>query len=149
MDLIFPLLLDELHASERTVDLFISHMWRLDDNAAYHQFEQLLKSNADFKWRNLSAIQFDPLGNKSEAQLRSSLRSQICASSCFVLLSDMFIGHQKWIREEIDIAKSFSKPIIGITPRTHEPTPPAVKLASKQVVGWDPESIVNAIKRWG
>lgn len=58
----------------------------------------------------------------------------------------MYVSYSYWIQTEIEIAKAYNKPIIGIIPWGNEKTPKAVSDAAKVVVGWNTDSIVNAIK---
>ena len=60
----------------------------------------------------------------------------------------MYVNHRKWIQEEIDIAQSYSKPIIGVIPWGQERVPIEVQKIAEEMVGWQTSSIVDAIRRW-
>ena len=60
----------------------------------------------------------------------------------------MYVNHRKWILEELEIAKSYGKPIVGIIPWGQERTPVEVHNAAKEMVGWNTESIVAAVRKW-
>lgn len=53
----------------------------------------------------------------------------------------------KWIQREIDIAVEYGKPIIGIKPWGQEKIPQAVAKVAKEIVGWNTDSIVSAIRK--
>ena len=59
----------------------------------------------------------------------------------------MYVNHRRWIQEEIDIAIYYEKPIIGVTPWGQERVPIEVQNVAKEMVGWQTNSIVAAIRR--
>ena len=132
----------------KTYDLFLSHVWRKVDNSEYYRLESLLKEAANFRWRNYSVPEHDPLGTKTDGELRQALRRQIGPINCFLVVSGMYVYHRKWIQEEIDIALSLNKPIVGIVPWGQNRVPIEVQKIAKEMVSWQTISIVNAIRRW-
>ncbi len=132
----------------KTYDLFLSHMWRKIDNSEYYRLENLLKQANNFAWRNYSVPEHDPLGTKTDKELREALDLQIRPVNCFLIISGMYVNHRKWIQEELDIAKSYGKPIIGIIPQGQERIPVEVQNAANEMVGWNTDSIVTAVRKW-
>ena len=132
----------------KTYDLFLSHVWRRVHNSEYYRLEKLLKQATNFSWRNYSVPEHDPLGTKTDRELRRALDRQIRPINCFLIVSGMYVNHRKWIQAEIDIAQSYSKPIIGVIPWGQERVPIEVQKISKEMVGWQTSSIVDAIRRW-
>lgn len=132
----------------KTYDLFLSHMWRKADNSEYYRLENLLKNANNFTWRNYSVPGHDPLGTKTDKELREALNDQIRPVNCFVIVSGMYVNHRKWIQEEMEIAKSYGKPIVGVIPWGQERTPVEVQNAAKEMVGWNSDSIVAAVRKW-
>lgn len=132
----------------KTYDLFLSHMWRKIDNSEYYRLENLLKQANNFSWRNYSVPEHDPLGTKTDKELREALNHQIRPINCFLIISGMYANHRKWIQEELEIAKSYGKSIIGIIPQGQERTPVEVQNAAKEMVGWNTDSIVTAVRKW-
>jgi hypothetical protein len=132
----------------KTYDLFLSHMWRKNENSEYYRLESLLKNAPNFLWRNYSVPEHDPLGAQSDAQLRTALDRQIRPVNCFLIISGMYASYRKWIHEELTIAQSYNKPIIGIIPQGQVRTPVEVQNASREMVGWNTDSIVSAIRKW-
>lgn len=131
----------------KTYDLFLSHMWRKTDNSEYYRLESLLQGANNFSWRNYSVPEHDPLGTKTDQQLRDALDRQIRPVNCFLIISGMYVNHRKWIQEELEIAKSYKKPIVGIIPWGQERTPVEVQNAAKEMVGWNTASIVAAVRK--
>jgi hypothetical protein len=132
----------------KTYDLFLSHMWRKTDNSEYYKLESFLKEANNFSWRNYSVPEHDPLGTKTDKELREALNRNIRPVNCFLIVSGMYVNHRKWIIEELEIAKSYGKPIVGIIPWGQERTPLGVQNAAKEMVGWNTESIVAAVRKW-
>ena len=131
----------------KTYNLFLSHVWRKAQNSEYYRLEQLLRNARNFIWRNYSVPEHDPLGTRTNSQLRNALDRQISPVSCFVVIAGMYVNHRQWIQEEIKIAKRYGKPIVGLVPRGHERTPLAVSNVADEMVRWQTSSVVAAIRR--
>ena len=70
-------------------------------------------------------------------------------TSCVLILAGVYASYSKWINEEIEIAKSYGKPIIAIENWGAERTSKVVKDNADKVVKWQGKSIVNAIIELG
>jgi len=132
----------------KTYDLFLSHVWRREENSEYYRLEKLLKEAPLFSWRNYSVPEHDPLGTKTDRQLSEALDRQIRPINCFLVVSGMYVNYRKWIQKEIDIAIGYGKPIIGVIPWGQERVPVDVQDVAKEMVGWQTDSIVSAIRKW-
>ncbi len=132
----------------KTYDLFLSHMWRSDENSEYYRLEKFLKTANNFSWRNYSVPEHDPLGTKTDKELQDALDRQIKPINCFIIVAGMYVNHRKWIQKELDIAKYYGKPIVGVIPWGQERTPVEVQNAAKEMVGWNTDSIVAAVRKW-
>lgn len=130
--------------SLKTYRLFISHAWTY--NAEYYRLLSMLGSAPNFKFHNYSVPEHDPLNTKTDAQLRKALHNQIKPVHCVLILAGMYVNHRKWIQEEINIAKGYKKPIVGIRPRGQKRTPKEVQDAAVVMVSWNTNSIVRAIR---
>ena len=111
----------------KTYDLFLSHVWRKDYNSEYYRLENLLNEASYFYWRNYSVPGHDPLGTKTDSELRKALDRQIRPINCFLVVSGMYVNYRNWIQEEINIAQDYDKPIIGVIPWGQERVPIEVK----------------------
>ena len=132
----------------KTYDLFLSHVWRRHQNSDYYRLVSLLKEASLFYWRNYSVPEHDPLGTKTDKQLREALTRQIRSVNCVLIVSGMYVSYRKWIQEEIDIAKDYGKPIVGIIPLGQQRVPTEVQSIALEMVGWRKSSIVSAVRRW-
>jgi hypothetical protein len=108
----------------------------------------MLKAASNFYWRNYSVPEHDPLGTKTDKELQDALDRQIKPVNCFIIVAGMYVNHRKWIQKELDIAKSYGKPIVGVIPLGQKRTPVEVKNAAKEMVRWNTDSIVAAIRKW-
>lgn len=133
----------------RSYDLFISHAWSYDER--YQGICRLLDSVPGFIWRDYSAPRthpaVDPGTDVGRNTLRAILNERVRQSSCFLLSAGMFVNHRYWVQAEIDFAKYYRKPIIGVMRRGQERTPQSVYDIADEVVAWNSNSIASAIIR--
>lgn len=129
-------------------DLFLSHVWREEENSEYYRLEKLLNDAPNFKWRNYSVPEHDPLGTETDRQLSQALDQQISPINCFLVVSGMYVNYREWIQKEIDIAIGYGKPIIGVIPWDQKRIPTDVQDVADEMVGWRTSSIVSAIRKW-
>jgi hypothetical protein len=125
---------------------FISHAWNYHDE--YLRLENMLKSAPQFKFRNASVPCTNclpPPLNKSKIQ--EALDEQIRISNVVLILSGMHAAHSEWVDTEISIAAKYQKPIIGVIPRGQKKIPKIVQESAKELVHWNTDSIVEAIRK--
>jgi len=132
----------------KTYDIFISHAWRYSDD--YDCLVKLLNEAQNFKWRNYSDPEHDPVIDPNDVvgrrKLEKELDEQIRPVNCVIVISGMYAAYSNWIQTEINIATSYMKPIIGIKPWGQERVPQAVQDVAVKMVGWNTDSIVSAIR---
>lgn len=133
----------------KSYDLFISHAWSY--NVDYYKLEKMLKEALLFKWRNYSVPVHDPLVDPKtsvgKTKLTQLLDNQVKPVNCVLILGGMYAAHSDWILKEIEIAKAYKKPIIGIYPWGQQNIPLAIQNAATELVGWNTNTIVSAIRR--
>ena len=128
-----------------TYNLFISHSWAYSD--AYEKLVNLLNAKPYFDYNNYSVPKNDPIHNAPyEYQLKEAIRKQMQPASCVLIMAGVYSTYSKWINIEIELAKSMNKKIIAIEPWGAERTSKTVKDAADVIVGWNTDSIVNAIR---
>ncbi len=127
-------------------NLFISHSWAYSD--AYEKLIGLLNSKGGyFPYKNYSVPQNDPIHNApNQALLYAAIENQIKPASVVLILAGVYSSYSKWINIEIKIAKQLGKPIVAIEPWGSEKTSNVVKEAADEIVKWNTDSIVNAIR---
>ncbi len=129
----------------KTYDLFISHAWTYDDD--YYGLVQFLDNANLFKYRNYSVPQHDPLDANNASRLMAALDRQVRPVNVVLIISGMYVNYRDWIQYEIELAQGYGKPIVGIRPWGSQRVPVAVQSAATEMVGWNTNSIVGAIRR--
>jgi len=134
----------------RDYHLFISHSWTYGDS--YDGLVKLLNNRPYFEWTDFSVPKNDPIHNApNEEKLRNAIREQMAHASCVIILAGVYASYSKWINIEIDLAKNAfysPKPIIAIEPWGSEKTSAVVKNNADVIVGWNTQSIVEAIQNY-
>ena len=125
--------------------LFISHAW--DYNNQYNNLVNLLQGKALFTFYNHSVPKHDPLDAKTTKQLEERLRNQIKGCHVVLVIAGVYPSYREWIQKEIEIAAEYGKPIIGVKPLGQQNISAMVQLYSKEIVAWNSDAIVNAIRR--
>lgn len=132
----------------RTFNLFISHSWAYDDQ--YEGLVNLLEQKPRFRFRNYSVPRDDPVHNVGSAtDLREAIKQHMAPASIILILAGVYATYSKWIDEEIALAeRGFvgPKPIIAIKPWGNKRISDRVKSAADKIVGWNTDSIVQAIR---
>ena len=128
-----------------TYNLFISHSWTYSN--AYDNLVKLLDTKSCFNYKNYSVPKDDPIHNKEkDCQLKEAIRRQMQHTNCVLILAGVYATYSKWINIEIELAKSMKKKIIAIEPWGAEKTSTEVKNSADVIVGWNKDSIVDAIR---
>ena len=107
----------------------------------------MLNSYSYFTYKNYSVPKNDPIHNAPyEYQLKEAIRNQMQHASCVLILAGVYSTYSKWINIEIQLAKEMGKTIIAIEPWAAQKTSLTVKQAADRIVGWNTNSIINAIR---
>lgn len=130
--------------SLRNYHILISHSW--DYNSDYETIKGWLDDAKNFAWTNYSVPLSKPLDVDSKKELRNKLKTRIEKCSCVIILSGMYVSYSEWIDYEIDTAIELGKPIIGVKHRGQERIPSKVSDNSDVMVGWNSNSVVQAVR---
>ncbi len=129
-------------------NIFISHSWAYPD--AYDKLVSLLKNAPNFPHINHSVPKDDPIHNAPNAQaLYNAIYYKMQPCDCVLVLAGVYATYSTWINHEIKIAQGTlltRKPIIAIEPWAAEKTSSVVKNAANKIVGWNTNSVVQAIR---
>ncbi len=133
----------------KTYRLFISHSW--DYHESYDRLVNILDGAPYFDWFNHSVPRDEPVVDPDEEvgkrELLHELKEQIQGVHCVLVIAGMYATHSYWIEKEIKAFLNFEKPIIGIAPWGQEQLPLVVKESATEMVGWNTDSIVSAIRK--
>jgi MTH538 TIR-like domain (DUF1863) len=126
--------------------LFISHAW--DYNSQYYRLIEMLDERPYFNYFNHSVPEHDPIDFKKVSELESQLRTQIATSQVVIVLGGMYGAYRNWMIKEIEIAVEYGKPIIAVLPWGQINSPKIVTDNATEIVGWNTNSVVNAIRKY-
>lgn len=136
--------------SLKTYDLFISHAWKYGDD--YDRLISMLNEAPNFSYRNYSAPEDNPLVNRdgtpvsNKTQIKDAIRRKINPVNCVLVISGMYYNNREWMQFELDYAKQKNKPIVAIKPRGNVIMPKEITDVADEVVNWNTDSIVTAIR---
>ena len=129
--------------------IFISS-WSYDSH--YYNLTNLLRQASYFEFSDFSIPENDPVHSKSDRELSNAIHDKMQSCGVVIVLAGVYASYSKWIDKEIKIAKSgFDGPksILGVTPYNTNSISTVVKDAANEIVKWNTDSIVDAIKRLG
>ena len=133
----------------KTYNIFISHSWSYSD--AYGKLIALLKKRPYFSFKDYSVPRDDPIHNAPNSrELYEAIKRQMAPCHVVLILSGVYATYSTWIKKEIRIAKTefqYPKPIIAIKPRAQTNISRIVAENADEIVGWNTDSIVDAIRR--
>ncbi len=131
-------------------NLFISHSWGYSD--AYDKLISLLDNSSNFSYSNYSVPKDDPIHTRgTDKELYNAIFNKIRFCNCVLILAGVYSTYSKWINKEIQICNTefiSKKPIIGISPWGQERVSAIVSQNASIIVGWNTQSIVDAIKKY-
>ena len=136
--------------STHQIHIFISHAW--DHSGHYDTLDEWIFTGswrsgpASFNFQNYSIPKDDPIHDaNSVSELQIAIFNQIKRSHVIVIPTGMYAQYSKWIKKEIAGAKSYSKPILAVTPWAQVKESSVVKNSADKHVGWNKESVIAGI----
>ena len=133
----------------KTHHLFISHSWSYEDD--YNRLTNLLHQRKYFYFKDYSVPKDDPIHNaNNEAELTRRIRQKMSPCGVIIIMAGVYSTYSKWIKIEIELAKvgfTNPKPILAIKPYGNTRVSTVVAEAADEIVNWNTESIVAAIRR--
>jgi hypothetical protein len=128
----------------RTYQVFICHDWEYSDE--YYRICEMLDGAPKFSWRNRSVPEHDPLDTNDE--LQKNLRDQIRPADVMLVLAGMYSARSGWMDWEMAFARRIGQSIVGIKPWGNTRIPSVVQRNASEIVGWNTDSIVGAIRNY-
>jgi hypothetical protein len=133
----------------KTYNLFISHSWAYSD--AYEKLTDLLDNASYFSYRDYSVPKDDPIHDApNSAALYEAIKHQMSPCHVVLMMAGVYATYSTWIKKEIAIAQTEftnQKPILGIKPWAQTNVSSVVSEAAEEIVSWNTDSIVQAIRR--
>lgn len=125
--------------------VFISHSWAHVQDLK--NLRNLLESKGHFNVTFEEASPDVPINSENAYYIRGRLKQKILNSDVVLGVAGMYASHSEWMRWELDKAVEHNIPIIGVVPRGKQRVSAVVSTRAKEVVRWNADSIVNAIRR--
>lgn len=130
--------------------IFISHAWKY--GSAYDSLVTLLNNAPYFSYYNYSAPKEKPLfpyGTPyTSYDIAQKITDKIKPAQITLVISGMYGTYSDWMKYEIDESKRMGKPVLGIIPWGQQQIPQYVQNNSTELVGWNTQSIVQAIRKY-
>lgn len=126
--------------------VFISHSWTYVEEL--NRLKNLLESRGYFNVQFEEATPDCPINSENAYYIRQRLKQKIANSDIVLGIAGIYASHSEWMQWELDKALEIDVPIVGVIPWGAERVSTVVSSRAKQVVHWNTESIVEAIRLW-
>lgn len=130
----------------KTYTIFISHSWAYV--ADLNSLKNMLENRGYFHVQFEEATPDVPINSDNAYYIRQRLKQKISNSDVVLGIAGIYASHSEWMAWELDKALELDVPIIGVVPRGAERISTVVSSRAKEVVRWNTDSIVDAIRRW-
>lgn len=108
---------------------------------------ELLNGAPHFTWTNYSVPSTERYPNMTIAAMKSKLTDKMRPTQIFIAIASMHYQYGDWLKYEIDEAYRMNKPIICVRPRGGQVIPTYVSNVASEIVSWNTDSLVTAIRR--
>lgn len=130
----------------KVYNIFISHSWSHVDDLV--KLRNLLNKRGYFNVEFKEVPPMNPINSSNSDYIKRVLREKIVQSDVVIGMAGIYASHSDWMEWEMSTAKSYNVKVIGIVPRGNINISQTVKKYAIDIVRWDTESIVNAIRRY-
>lgn len=130
----------------KTYTIFISHSWAYV--ADLNNLKNLLENRGYFNVQFEEATPNVPINSENANYIKQRLRQKISNSDVVLGIAGVYASYSDWMTWELDKAIELEIPIVGVVPRGAERISTVVSSRAKEVVRWNTESIVAAIRKW-
>ncbi|MBR6093173.1 MAG: TIR domain-containing protein [Bacteroidales bacterium] len=125
--------------------VFISHSWdHVDD---LKRLRNLLEQRGYFHVEFMEASPDNPIHSDRNKYVRIALNQRIESSDMLLGIAGVYASYSDWMEWELDKAIEKGIPIVGVVPWGHERISRIVSSRANEIVRWNTESIVDAIRR--
>lgn len=126
--------------------LYISHSWRRENELT--RLRNLLENRTYFPIEFLEASPDRPINSQNANYIRQRLGLKISDSDVLLAIAGVYATTSEWINFEIEVAYQLGIPIIGVTPWGQSKISSTVRNYAVDIVGWNTESVVKAIRKY-
>ena len=125
--------------------IFVSHSWTHVNDLKL--LKNLLESRGYF---NVEFTEFPPtdsINSTNTYYVRQRIAERISASNIVIGIAGIYASYSDWMKWELDKAAEKGIPIIGVIPRGQERISSVVSNRAIEIIHWNTESIVSAIRK--
>jgi hypothetical protein len=126
--------------------IFISHSWAYPDDLK--NLRKLLNERGYFNVEFEEASADEPINSENAVYIKNRLKQKISNSNIVLGIAGIYASYSDWMTWELDKALELNVPIVGVAPWGQERVSKTVSDRAKEVVRWNTESIVTAIRKW-
>lgn len=128
----------------KTYNIFISHSWDHVDDLM--NLRKLLNERGYLNVNFEEVPPHDPIDSDNSYYVKKRVAERISNSDVVIGLAGVYASHSDWMQWELDKAIELKKPVLGVIPRGQIYISQVVKNRADQMVRWNTESIVEAIR---
>lgn len=131
----------------KTYNVFISHSWdHVDD---LRNLRNLLESRGYFHVNFMETPPHDPINSSNSYYVKSRIKDNLRNSDVVIGMAGVYASYSEWMKWELDTAIELGKPILGVIPWGQINVSSVIQARANELVRWNTESIVDAIRRLG
>lgn len=131
----------------KTYNVFISHSW--DHVADLMNLRRLLENRGYFHVNFMETPPHDPINSINSTYVKSVIRGHLRDSDVVIGMAGVYASYSEWMKWELDTSIELGKPILGVIPWGQVNVSSVIQARAKELVRWNTESIVDAIRRLG
>lgn len=124
--------------------VFISHAWSY--HSELEDLRRLIDARAYFKAEYSEVSRDKPINSVNAPYIKMVLKKKILESNIIIGLAGMYASHSDWMEWELQTAFDNNIPIIGVVPRGAIRISATVSSRAVEIVRWNTESIISAIR---
>lgn len=130
----------------KVYNVFISHSWDHVDDLI--RLRNLLNAKGYFNVKFTEGAPMNPIHSNNVYYIRRQLSERIKSSDIVLGVAGIYASYSDWMEWELNKAKEYNKPILGIVPWGNERVSAVVRNKADKIVRWNTDSIVDAIREF-
>jgi len=130
----------------REFKVFISHSWTRSGHL--NRLQNLLVTRGYFPVIFTESSIYNPINSMNEPYVRKRLAERIQESHIMLVIGAVYATRSEWMPWEMKAAQLYDVPIIGVIPWGNRYVSTVVQQHAVEIVRWNTESIVAAIRRY-
>ena len=131
----------------KTYNVFIRHSWdHVDD---LKNLRKLLENRGYFHVNFLETPPHAPINSYDSDYIKSVIRGHLRDSDVVIGMAGVYASYSEWMKWELDTAIELKEPILGVIPWGQVNVSSVIQNRANELVRWNTESIVDAIRKLG